>query len=293
MQNFQKASGPGVIFLAIKIKLTNHTKMKKIKAVLILAVSFLVYSCSTVAVTGRKQLALVPNSELNAMSYQQYDQVIKESKLSSNREQVALVKNVGSKLSRAVEKYMRDNKLQDELKGYKWEFNLIDDDDMVNAWCMPGGKVAFYTGIMPVCKDEDGVAVVMGHEIAHAIANHGNERMTQGLIQQLGGAALSYALKEKPQLTQQLFMTAYGAGTTVGAMLPFSRLQESEADRMGLIFMAMAGYDPREAPAFWQRMAQQSQGGSPPEFLSTHPSHERRISDLQAAIPEAMKYYNK
>lgn len=267
--------------------------MKKIKAVLILAISFVVYSCSTVAITGRKQLALVPSSELNAMSYQQYDQVISEAKLSNNREQVARVKNVGNKLSRAVEKYMRDNNLQDELKGYKWEFNLIEDDDMVNAWCMPGGKVAFYTGIMPVCKDEDGVAVVMGHEIAHAIANHGNERMTQGLIQQLGGAALSYALKEKPQLTQQLFMTAYGAGTTVGAMLPFSRLQESEADRMGLIFMAMAGYDPREAPAFWQRMAQQSEGGSPPEFLSTHPSHERRIADLQAAIPEAMKYYNK
>lgn len=268
--------------------------MKRIQAVLVLVFSFIIYSCSTVAISGRKQLALVPDSELNSMSFQQYDQVIKESKLSSNREQVALVNEVGKKVSRAVEKYMRDNKLQDELKGYKWEFNLIEDDDMVNAWCMPGGKVAFYTGILPVCEDEAGIAVVMGHEIAHAVARHGNERMTQGLIQQLGGAALAYALQEKPQLTQQLFMTAYGAGTTVGAILPFSRLQESEADRMGLIFMAMAGYDPKEAPEFWQRMAQANKGGGqPPEFLSTHPSNERRIADLQASIPEAMKYYKK
>lgn len=266
--------------------------MKKIIALAIVALSLGLYSCSSVAVTGRKQLALVPDSELNSMSFQQYDQVLKDSKLSGNTAQVNQVKTVGVKIQKAVESYMASNGMADDLKGYQWEFNLIEED-IVNAWCMPGGKVAFYTGIMPVCKTDAGVAVVMGHEIAHAIARHGNERMTQGLIQQFGGLALSYALKEKPAATQQLFMTAYGAGTTVGALLPFSRLQESEADKMGLIFMAMAGYDPNEAPAFWERMAANSGGGAPPEFLSTHPSHSTRIADLKAAIPEAMKYYKK
>jgi predicted Zn-dependent protease len=158
---------------------------------------------------------------------------------------------------------------------------------------MPGGKVAFYTGIMPVCKDEAGVAVVMGHEIAHAIANHGRERMSQGMLQQLGGTALSVALSESPETTKTIFGSAYGVATSLGAILPFSRLHESEADKMGLIFMAMAGYDPNEAPKFWVRMSEMSKGGSPPEFLSTHPSHERRIAELKEQIPEAMKYYRK
>lgn len=267
--------------------------MKTVTALSILLISFIMYSCATVPVTGRSQLAVLPDSELNAMAFQQYDSVIRTAELSDNRQQAAMVKEVGNKIKNAVQKYMRDNNLRGELDGYKWEFNLIEDDDVVNAWCMPGGKVAFYTGIMPICKDENGVAVVMGHEVAHAIARHGNERMSQGLFQQLGGVALSVALRNSRELTQQLLMTAYGAGSTVGVMLPFSRLHESEADRMGLIFMAMAGYDPREAPEFWRRMASTSQGGQPPEFLSTHPSHERRIADLQAAIPEAMEYYRK
>ncbi|MEQ9097692.1 MAG: M48 family metallopeptidase [Imperialibacter sp.] len=267
--------------------------MKRSISFIVLILSLVVYSCSTVAVTGRKQLALVPDSELNSMSFTQYDQVLNESKLSTNTAQVNQVKSVGLKIQKAVESYMATNGLSDQLKGYKWEFNLIQDDETVNAWCMPGGKVAFYTAIMPICKTDEGVAVVMGHEIAHAIARHGNERMTQGLIQQFGGLALSYAVKDKPTEAQQLFMTAYGAGTTVGAMLPFSRLQESEADKMGLIFMAMAGYNPNEAPAFWERMAANSGGGAPPEFLSTHPSHGTRIADLKAQIPEAMKYYKK
>ncbi|MEQ8416414.1 MAG: M48 family metallopeptidase [Imperialibacter sp.] len=267
--------------------------MKRSISFIVLILSLVVYSCSTVAVTGRKQLALVPDSELNSMSFTQYDQVLNESKLSTNTAQVNQVKSVGLKIQKAVESYMATNGLSDQLKGYKWEFNLIQDDETVNAWCMPGGKVAFYTAIMPICKTDEGVAVVMGHEIAHAIARHGNERMTQGLIQQFGGLALSYAVKDKPAEAQQLFMTAYGAGTTVGAMLPFSRLQESEADKMGLIFMAMAGYNPNEAPAFWERMAANSGGGAPPEFLSTHPSHGTRIADLKAQIPEAMKYYKK
>lgn len=266
--------------------------MKRTISCIGLVVIGLAYGCTTVAVTGRKQLALVPDSELNSMSFTQYDQVLKESKLSTNTAQVNQVKSVGVKIQKAVESYMATNGLSSQLKGYEWEFNLIQDDETVNAWCMPGGKVAFYTAIMPICKTDAGVAVVMGHEIAHAIARHGNERMTQGLIQQFGGMALAYAIKDKPAQAQQLFMTAYGAGTTVGAMLPFSRMQESEADKMGLIFMAMAGFDPNEAPAFWERM-DTGGGASPPEFLSTHPSHSTRIADLKAAIPEAMKYYKK
>jgi predicted Zn-dependent protease len=267
--------------------------MKRIIALVGISATLIVYSCSTVAITGRKQFAPLPDSELNSMSFTQYDQVLKESKLSTNKAQVNQVKSVGQKIQKAVESYMATNGLSDQLKGYKWEFNLIQDDETVNAWCMPGGKVAFYTAIMPICKTDEGVAVVMGHEIAHAIARHGNERMTQGLAQQFLGMTLAYALKEKPAATQQLFMTAYGAGSSVAVMLPFSRLQESEADRMGLIFMAMAGYNPNEAPVFWERMAANSGGGAPPEFLSTHPSHSTRIADLKAEIPEAMKYYKK
>ena len=180
--------------------------------------------------------------------------------------------------------------MESQIKNYKWELNLIEDDKVVNAWCMPGGKVAVYTGILPVAKDETGLAVVMGHEIAHAVAKHGNERMSEGLLVQLGGVGLSVALGEQPGATHDLFMQAYGITTNMGLMLPHSSLQESEADHIGLIQMAKAGYDPREAIPFWERM--NAQGGSrPPEFLSTHPAPESRIHDIQALIPEAMRYY--
>ena len=174
------------------------------------------------------------------------------------------------------------------MKDFKWEFNLVEDNT-VNAWCMPGGKVVFYTGILPITKDEKGIAVVMGHEIAHAIARHGNERMSQGLALQGGGIALSLALSDKPELTQNLFQQAYGLGGQLG-MLKYSRSHDSEADKMGLVFMAMAGYDPREAVEFWKRMAAQG-GQKPPEFLSTHPSDDTRIKDLEDFMPEALKYY--
>ncbi len=247
--------------------------------------------CATVPITGRKQLSLIPNSQILPLSYASYQDVLKESKLSNNQQQVSMVKTVGVKIQYAVETFMAENKMSDELDGYSWEFNLIEDDQ-INAWCMPGGKVAFYTGILPVCQDENGVAVVMGHEIAHAVANHGSERMSQGLMQQMGGMALAVAVKDKPAETQALFFTAYGIGTTYGAMLPYSRLHESEGDKLGLIFMAMAGYDPHEAPKFWERM--DAMAGSPPipEWMSTHPSHETRIENLNAFLPEAMKYYN-
>ncbi len=266
--------------------------MKKLKMlVLIILIAFTVYYCSTVPITGRSQLNLIPASEMNSMSFQQYSDFLKTNKLSTNKKDNEMVKRVGQRIQKAVETYFAQNNLSKELEGYKWEFNLVESPE-VNAWCMPGGKVVVYTGILPITKDETGLAVVMGHEIAHAVAQHGAERMSQGLLQQLGGVALSVALKDKPETTQNLYMTAYGIGTTVGVMLPFSRTHESEADHLGLIFMSMAGYDPTAAVDFWTRMAAQV-GTKPPEFLSTHPSDETRIADIKKELPEALKYYKK
>lgn len=254
-------------------------------------VGLVIYACTTVPVTGRRQLSLISNDEILPMSAQQYQQVLKESKVVEGTEEAKMVKKVGVSIQKAVEEFMAMHNQSHQLAGFEWEFNLIDSEQ-VNAWAMPGGKVAFYTGIMPICKDEKGVAVVMGHEVAHAIANHGRERMSQGLVQQLGLTTVSAAMGQNPTLTQDVFLQAVGAGSQLG-MLGFSRKHESEADRIGLIFMALAGYDPHEAPQFWERMAGMSKGEAPPEFLSTHPSHDTRISDLNAQIPEAMKYYKK
>lgn len=250
------------------------------------------YACTRVAVTGRQQLNLVSNAEIIPMANQQYDSVVQHANLSDNARQTAMVKNVGNRIKSAVERYMAENNASAELQGFQWEFNLIEDPNTVNAWCMPGGKVAFYTGIMPICQDEAGVAVVMGHEVAHAVANHARERMSQGLVANGLLGTLGAALGQNPTLTKELFFQAIGVGAQVG-MLKFSRQHESEADRIGLIFMAMAGYDPHEAPKFWERMSAKSGGAEPPEWLSTHPSHGSRIKDLNDAIPEAMKYYKK
>ena len=259
------------------------------KTLLVAIVGLLVYACATVPVTGRRQLSLIPAGQINAMSFNQYAEFLKSAKLSTDQQQTRMVRAVGEKIQRAVEQYFAAKKMSSELKGYQWEFNLVEDS-AVNAWCMPGGKVVVYTGILPVAKDENGLAVVMGHEIAHAVANHGNERMSQGLLTQMGGLALAKALEEKPQQTQDLFLAAFGIGAQIGVLLPYSRLHESEADHLGLIFMAMAGYDPQGAVDFWTRMAAQSQGALP-EFLSTHPSDETRIKKLRELIPEAMTYY--
>jgi len=258
----------------------------------VILLALTVYYCSTVPITGRSQLSLVSASEMNAMSFAQYGEFLKENKLSSNKSDVDMVRRVGGNIQRAVENYFAKNNLSKELEGYAWEFNLVESPE-VNAWCMPGGKVVVYTGILPITKDETGLAVVMGHEIAHAVAQHGAERMSQGLLQELGGVALSVALAKEPAETQNLFYTAYGVGTTVGVMLPFSRTHESEADRLGLIFMAMAGYDPNAAVDFWTRMAAQKGGATPPEFLSTHPSDATRIADIKKELPEALSYYKK
>jgi len=266
--------------------------MKILKPLALLVIVLLIHSCATVPVTGRRQLDLVSSSEINTMSATQYQEVIKKGPLSTNVEQTEMIKRVGRKIQSAVEKYMASKGWSSQLDGFNWEFNLIQDDKTVNAWCMPGGKVAFYTAILPICKDENGVAVVMGHEVAHAIANHGRERMSQGLIQEFGIGTLSAALGQNPSATSQIFMQAVGMGSNIG-MLKFSRQHESEADHIGLIFMASAGYDPNLAPAFWKRMIEMNKGEKPPEFLSTHPSDETRIKDLESWLPEAMAYYNK
>ncbi len=247
--------------------------------------------CSTVAITGRRQLNLIPDGEMLSMSSQQYSGFLKDNPKSPDSTQARLVRKVGGRIQAAVEKYFRDRGLASELSGYAWEFNLVQSTE-VNAWCMPGGKVVFYSGILPVCQDETGIAVVMGHEVAHAVAKHGAERMSEGLLAQMGGTALVAAVQSKPEQTQQLWMTAFGLGAQYGVLLPHSRGQESEADHLGLIFMAMAGYDPGASVSFWQRMAAKSGGEKPPEFMSTHPSDETRINDIKALLPEAMKYYS-
>ncbi len=266
--------------------------MGKIKIIQILLVVLIFYSCNTVPVTGRKQLTIIPDNELMAMSYQQYDEFLKENPPSKDAKNTAMVKKVGNKIKTSVEKFMADNDMSHLLDGYKWEFNYVDSDQ-INAWCMPGGKVVVYSGIMKVAQDEAGLAVVMGHEIAHAIADHGNERMSQELFRSAGQVGLLVALNEQPQETQALWMAVYGVTTEIGAMLPYSRLHESEADRMGLVFMALSGYDPNEAPKFWKRMSEASKGQKPPEFLSTHPADQTRIENLEKWMPEAMKYYRK
>lgn len=251
--------------------------------------SLLLFKCKTVPVTGRSQLNFIPSGEMQSMSYTNYKQFLAENKLSADAANTAMVKRAGQRIQKAVEQYMAQNNLSSQLNGFSWEFNLVENNE-VNAWCMPGGKVVVYTGILPVVQNETGLAVVMGHEIAHAIANHGSERMSQQLAVQTGGTVLSTALSQKPALTQQIFLQAYNVGSNVGVLLPYSRLQESEADHLGLIFMAMAGYDPNQAVSFWQRMKAQG-GQKPSELLSTHPSDDRRIADIQKKLPEAMKYY--
>ena len=257
---------------------------------IVLASSLLVAAgCTTVPITGRRQLSFVPDSEMNSLAVTQYKQTLGTAKLSTNAADVAMVRRVGQRVQAAVEQYFRQQGQASQLEGYQWEFNLIDDPKTVNAWCMPGGKVAVYTGILPLTRDETGLAVVLGHEISHAVAKHGAERMSDQLALQGVGTALSTALSQNPTATSNLFLGAVGAGSQVG-LLAFSRRQESEADHLGLIFMAMAGYNPQQALPFWQRMAAQSQS-STPAFLSDHPADSQRIADIQRLLPEAQKYY--
>jgi predicted Zn-dependent protease len=268
----------------------NIVNMKNV--IFLLLGALFMTGCVLNLVTGRNQLSLVPESELQLMASGQYSAFLAEHKvLNPGHKDAAMVNRVGARISNAITTYYNSQGQQSVIEGYKWEFNTVDDP-AVNAWCMPGGKVVVYTGLLPVAHNETALAIVVGHEIAHAIAKHGSERMSQAMMQQLGGMALQVALSQKPQETQMLFMQAYGIGSTVGAVLPWSRQQETEADQYGLIFAAMAGYNPQEAIPFWERMSAAG-GAKPPEFLSTHPSDETRIRKLKQFMPEAMKYYNQ
>ncbi|OQA56646.1 MAG: TPR repeat-containing protein YfgC precursor [Candidatus Omnitrophica bacterium ADurb.Bin277] len=256
-------------------------------------VSMLVLAgCATVPITGRQQLSFIPQGQLLTLSDQGYREVLSQSTLSGNAAQTAEVVEVGQRIAAAAESFMRDSGMEKEISNYKWEFKLIQDDKTVNAFCMPGGKIVVYTGILPVTQDKNGLATVMSHEVAHAIANHGGERMSQQLVIQAGGMGLSQLMKTKPEQARQILMQVYGAGTQVGVLLPYSRSHESEADRIGLILMARAGYDPKTAVAFWERMSRFG-GSTPPEILSTHPANARRIADIRKAIPEAETYYSR
>ena len=266
--------------------------MNKKNPIAFIILCFFIFSCSSVPLTGRRQLDIIPSDTMLSTSFQQYDEFLKSNKISTNQAQTNMVKSVGGRIQKAVEKYMADNQMSSRLKNYNWEFNLIENPE-ANAWCMPGGKVVVYTGILPITKDENGLAVVMGHEIAHAIAKHGDERMSQGLIAEFGTAAISMALQSSPAATQKLWMNAFGVGTQYGILLPYSRVHESEADHLGLIFMAMAGFDPNNAVGFWERMAAMKGSATVPEFLSSHPSDQNRIKNIKAQIPEAIGYYQK
>jgi len=265
--------------------------MRKIIA---LTVTFIfIVSCSTVPITGRKRINIVSDAQILPASFAQYEGFLKENKISTNVKKTNELQHVGMNISKAVDKFMRANGMVKEANSYRWEFNLIEDKT-INAWCMPGGKVVFYTGILPVCKNTDGIAAVMGHEVAHAFAKHGQERMTSAYGQQLGGIAVALGTNKKDPKTRMLWNTIYGVGSTVG-MLAYSRTHETEADKLGMVFMIMAGYNPEEAINVWIRMSELNTGKKPPEFLSTHPSNQTRIKNLKAYLPTAIalaKKYN-
>tara|TARA_R110000787_G_scaffold17180_2_gene54216 strand:- start:2840 stop:3706 length:867 start_codon:yes stop_codon:yes gene_type:complete len=265
----------------VSLKSFNITIMKKFTFLFAL---LLIVSCNTNPFSGKKTLALVPNSQILPMAFQQYDEFLASSKVIKNSSDAIMVKNVGVKITKAAERYLNANGYQGYLKDYRWEYNLVEDAQ-VNAWCMPGGKIVVYTGILPITKSETGLAAVMGHEVAHALANHGQQRMSAGQIQQLGAVAGNVAFMDDPQ-NQAIFNTAYGVGSNLGVMMPFSRSHETEADKIGLTLMAIAGYDPMEAANLWERMKAQG-GGAPPEFLSTHPSNDTRIANIKSWVPEA------
>lgn len=245
----------------------------------------LLIACTTNPFTGKSTLALVPNSQILPMSFQQYDQFLSENKIIKGTSDAAMIKNIGQKISTASERWLNANGYQGYLKDYQWEYNLVEDD-AVNAWCMPGGKIVFYTGILPIANTDARIAAIMGHEVAHALANHGQQRMSAGQLQQIGAVAGNIALAKDPE-NQALFNTAYGVGTQVGVMLPFSRSHETEADKIGLILMAIAGYDPAEAVELWRRMQQNAGGAAPPEFLSSHPASQTRINNILSWVDES------
>lgn len=241
-------------------------------------------SCTVNPFTGKKTMALVPNSQLFPTAFAQYNQFLSENKVVTGTAESEMIKRVGQRIAVASERWLNANGYQGYLTDYRWEYTLINDPT-VNAWCMPGGKIVFYTGILPIAQNETGIATIMGHEVAHALANHGQQRMSAGLLQQLGAVAGNVAIKDDQ--SRAIFNQAYGIGSAVGVMLPFSRSHETEADKIGLYLMAIAGYNPSEAAELWKRMKANSGGQAPPEFLSTHPSNDTRIANLKALAPKA------
>ncbi len=264
--------------------------MKKLATYFVLLL--ILVSCSTVLITGRKQLFLVSDSDMLQMSFQSYKQFIDSVPLSTNKSQTDMVKRTGNNIAKAVEEFMRQSGYESEIANFSWEFNLVKDPT-VNAFCMPGGKVVFYEGIMPVAETETGVAVVMGHEIGHAVANHSKERMSQQMLVSYGAMVTDIFLSQKSDLTRNSMQMLFGLGAQMGVILPYSRKHEYEADRLGLIFMAMAGYNPEEAISFWERMSAGESGGTQLEFLSTHPTSSKRIENMYKVLPEALSYYKK
>ena len=262
-------------------------KLKKISITLL--IMLLIVSCATNPFTGKKTLALVPDSQIFPSSFVQYKHFLSENKVVKGTRHADMVKRVGERIAVAAERWMDANNLQGYLKNYKWEYNLVNNQ-AVNAWCMPGGKIVFYTGLLPIAENETAVAAVMGHEVAHALANHGQQRMSAGMLRQFGAIAGNIAIKDTE--SRALFNQVYGVGSQVGVMLPFDRKHETEADKIGLYLMAIAGYNPMEASELWKRMKAHG-GQSPPEILSTHPSNDSRIAQLKKLAPQVMKEAEK
>lgn len=260
--------------------------MKKHSILVTICTLGLVFSCATNPLTGKKTLNFVSNSELFPSSFAEYGTFLKENKVIVGTADARKVESVGTKIKLAAEKYLNSLGQQEYLNGYQWEYKLINDKQ-INAWCMPGGKIVVYSGILPVTKDDAGLATVMGHEVSHALANHGAQRMSAAQLQGLGAVGVAVATGGKSEETQQTWQQIYGVGSQVGVMLPYGRNHETEADKIGLVLMAIAGYNPEEAISFWGRMAASSNGQAPPEFLSSHPSDATRIANLKAMVPEA------
>ena len=264
--------------------------MKKIIAMLAVA-AMLLTSCGSVPITGRKQLNLVSDQEVLAASLQQYSSFMQTAAISTNKTKSAQVTRVGQRIAAATEAYLRYAGLESEIQNFAWEFNLVKSDE-INAWCMPGGKIVVYEGIMNLVSSDDELAVVIGHEVAHAVAKHSNERMSQQVLAQYGAVAVGVATQGKSYNTQAIAQTVYGLGAQYGVMQPFSRKHESEADEMGLVLMTIAGYNPDVAITFWQKM-EASSSTSVPEFLSSHPSHATRIKDIQKKLPSIKQKYGR
>lgn len=266
--------------------------MKFKKAILSLGIIVVILSCATNPFTDKKTLALVSNDQLFPSAFAQYNQVLAENIVITGTSDAEMITRVGQRIAVAAERWLNAHGHHGYLDDYKWEYTLIESEQ-VNAWCMPGGKIAFYTGILPIAQNETGVAAIMGHEVAHALANHGQQRMSSGMLQQLGGVGVAVATGNESAEKQQMWMQAYGLGSTIGLALPFSRGHETEADKIGLYLMAVAGYNPDEAAELWKRMKANSGGQAPPEFLSTHPSNDTRITNLQALAPKAKEEAQK